>query len=144
MERAKRLETIPPYLFGEISRMKAKAIAEGKNLIDLGIGDPDLPTPKPIIDALCSAAQNPVTHRYDETEAGWPDYLEAVQRYYKRRFDTDIDISSEALLLIGSKDGLAHIVWAMVDPGDIVLCPDPGYVIQKTLYFVMQAQVLSR
>ena len=91
MERAKRLDTIPPYLFGEISRMKAKALAEGKDLIDLGIGDPDLPTPGPIIDALCAAARNPVTHRYDETEAGWPEYLEAVKRYYKRRFDVDID-----------------------------------------------------
>ncbi|MBQ9359288.1 MAG: LL-diaminopimelate aminotransferase [Abditibacteriota bacterium] len=143
MERAKRLETIPPYLFGEISRMKAKAISEGKNLIDLGIGDPDLPTPKPIIDALCSAAQNPVTHRYDETEAGWPEYLQAVKRYYKRRFDTDIDINSEALLLIGSKDGLAHIVWAMVDPGDIVLCPDPGYTVVKVNSMMAGARIYN-
>ena len=131
MNRAKRLDKIPPYLFGEISRLKAKAIAEGKDLIDLGIGDPDQPTPQPIIDKLCEAANNPETHRYDETEAGWPSFLEAVSRRYKRRFGVDIDPKSEAMLLIGSKDGLAHICWAMIDPGDVSLVPDPGYTVYK-------------
>ncbi|MBO7393124.1 MAG: LL-diaminopimelate aminotransferase [Abditibacteriota bacterium] len=131
MNRAKRLDKIPPYLFGEISRLKAKAIAEGKDLIDLGIGDPDQPTPQPIIDKLCEAANDPETHRYDETEAGWPSFLEAVARRYKRRFNVDIDPKSEAMLLIGSKDGLAHICWAMIDPGDVSLVPDPGYTVYK-------------
>lgn len=143
MERAKRLETVPPYLFGEISRMKAQAISEGKDLIDLGIGDPDLPTPQIIIDKLCEAANNPITHRYDETEAGWGDYLEAVKRYYKNRFDIEIDTASEAMLLIGSKDGLAHIVWAMVDPGDIVLVPDPGYTVVKVNSMMAGAEIYA-
>jgi LL-diaminopimelate aminotransferase len=131
LERAKRLDKIPPYLFGEIARLKAKAIAEGRDLVDLGIGDPDRPTPQPIIDRLCEAANDPETHRYDETEAGWPPFLEAAARWYKRRFDVDIDPNGEAMLLLGSKDGLAHLCWAMIDPGDISLVPDPGYTVYK-------------
>ena len=118
MQRAKRLDKIPPYLFGEIARLKAKAIAEGKDLVDLGIGDPDQPTPQPVIDKLCEAANNPETHRYDESEAGWPAFLESVSRWYKKRFDVDIDPNGEAMLLLGSKDGLAHLCWAMIAPGD--------------------------
>ncbi|MCE5322299.1 LL-diaminopimelate aminotransferase [bacterium] len=131
MERAKRLDLIPPYLFGEISRLKAKAIAEGKDLVDLGIGDPDQPTPQGVIDRLCEAANDPETHRYDETEAGWPLFLEAAAGWYKKRFDVDIDPKSEAMLLLGSKDGLAHLCWAMINPGDISLVPDPGYTVYK-------------
>lgn len=131
MERAKRLDKIPPYLFGEIARLKAKAISEGKDLVDLGIGDPDQPTPQPVIDKLCEAANNPETHRYDESEAGWPAFLESVSRWYKRRFGVDIDPNGEAMLLLGSKDGLAHLCWAMIDPGDVSLVPDPGYTVYK-------------
>lgn len=131
MERAKRLDKIPPYLFGEIARLRAKAVADGVDLINLGIGDPDQPTPQAIIDRLCEAANDPETHRYDESEAGWPPYLEAVARWYKTRFNVDIDPNTEAMLLLGSKDGLAHICWAMIDPGDISLVPDPGYTVYK-------------
>jgi LL-diaminopimelate aminotransferase len=109
--------------------MKAKAVAEGRDLIDLGIGDPDQPTPDAIIEKLCEAAKNPVTHRYDETEAGWPSFLNSVSRWYKKRFGVDIDSKTEAMLLIGSKDGLAHFAWAMTDPGDVALVPDPGYTV---------------
>lgn len=131
MQYAKRLDLIPPYLFGEIARMKAKAISEGRDLVDLGIGDPDQPTPDAIVEKLCRAAHDPVTHRYDETEAGWPPFLEAVARWYKRRFGVEIDSKTEAMLLIGSKDGLAHFVWAMIDPGDVSLVPDPAYTVYK-------------
>lgn len=131
MQRAKRLDKIPPYLFGEIARLKAKAIADGVDLINLSIGDPDRPTPRPIIDRLCEAANDPETHRYDESEAGWPVYLAAVARWYKARFAVDIDPECEAMLLLGSKDGLAHICWAMIDPGDVSLVPDPGYTVYK-------------
>lgn len=131
MERAKRLDKIPPYLFGEIARLKAKAIAEGRDLIDLGIGDPDQPTPQEIIDVLHKASNNPETHRYDESEAGWPSFLESVARWYKTRFGVDIDPNGEAMLLLGSKDGLAHLCWAMIDAGDISLVPDPGYTVYK-------------
>lgn len=131
MERAKRLDKIPPYLFGEIARLKSKAIAEGRDLIDLGIGDPDQPTPQVVIDKLCEAANDPETHRYDESEAGWPAFLESVVRWYKKRFDVDLDANGEAMLLLGSKDGLAHLCWAMIDPGDVSLVPDPGYTVYK-------------
>jgi len=131
MERAKRLDLIPPYLFGEIAALKRKAIADGQNLIDLGIGDPDQPTPQPIIDSLCAAANDPETHRYDESEAGWPSYLETAARWYKKRFDVDIDPNTEAVLLLGSKEGLAHLCWAFIDPGDVSLVPDPGYTVYK-------------
>lgn len=131
MERAKRLDKIPPYLFGEIARLRAKAEADGMDLVNLSIGDPDQPTPQPIIDRLCEAANDPQTHRYDESEAGWPAYLQSVARWYKTRFGVEIDPNSEAMLLLGSKDGLAHICWAMIDPGDVSLVPDPGYPVYK-------------
>ncbi|HSC21567.1 MAG TPA: aminotransferase class I/II-fold pyridoxal phosphate-dependent enzyme, partial [Solirubrobacterales bacterium] len=128
---AARLGKIPPYLFGEIARAKAKALAEGRDLIDLGIGDPDQPTPAPIIDALARAARDPATHRYDESDAGWPPFLASVARWYQRRFGVEIDPASEALLLIGSKEGLAHLAWAYVDAGDLSLVPDPAYTVYK-------------
>jgi LL-diaminopimelate aminotransferase len=128
---ASRLGKIPPYLFGEIARAKAKAKAEGRDLIDLGIGDPDQPTPAPILDALTRAARDPATHRYDESDAGWPPFLASVARWYGRRFGVELDPESEALLLIGSKEGLAHLAWAYVDPGDLSLVPDPAYTVYK-------------
>lgn len=131
MQRAKRLDAIPPYLFGEIARLKAKAIAEGRDLIDFGIGDPDQPTPDAVIARLCEAAKDPQTHRYDESEAGWPPFLDAAAKWFHHRFGVTIDTASEAMLLIGSKDGLAHLCWAMIDPGDLSLVPDPGYTVYK-------------
>jgi LL-diaminopimelate aminotransferase len=128
---AARLGKIPPYLFGEIARAKAKAKAEGRDLIDFGIGDPDQPTPSPIIDALNRAAHDPETHRYDESDAGWPPFLDSVARWYGRRFGVELDPASEILLLIGSKEGLAHLAWAYIDPGDLSLVPDPAYTVYK-------------
>ena len=131
LQHAKRLDKIPPYLFGEIARLKSQAVAEGRDLVDLGIGDPDQPTPKPIIDKLCEYANDPVTHRYDESETGWPTYLNDVAEWYRRRFGVEIDPKTEAMLLIGSKDGLSHLVWAMIDEGDTTLVPDPAYTVYK-------------
>ena len=129
--RAARLDKIPPYLFGEIGRAKAKAIAEGKDLIDFGIGDPDQPTPKPILDALYREALNPETHRYDESPAGDPVFLKAVCRWFRRRFGVDVDQDTESMLLIGSKEALAHLAWAYIDPGDVSLVPDPAYTVYR-------------
>lgn len=129
--RAQRLDKVPPYLFGEIARKKARAIAEGRDLIDLGIGDPDQPTPSPIVEALYEAAKDPSTHRYDESPAGEPAFLEAVARWFEGRFGAPIDPATEALLLIGSKEGLAHLAWAFIDPGDVSLVPDPAYTVYK-------------
>ena len=131
MQRAKRLDLIPPYLFGEIARAKAAAIAEGRDLIDLGIGDPDQPTPRPIIDKLYEAARDPETHRYDESPAGDTCFLGACAQWFERRFGVSLDAQTELLLLIGSKEGLAHLCWAYVDPGDITLVQDPAYTVPK-------------
>jgi len=129
---ASRLDSIPPYLFGEISRLKAKAISEGADLIDFGIGDPDQPTPQPIIDKLAEAANDPATHRYDETDYGWPPFIEAVADWYVGRFGVQLDpAKGEVLGLIGSKEGLAHLAWAFIDPGDVSLVPEPGYTVYK-------------
>jgi len=129
--RAARLDAIPPYLFGEIAALKAKALAEGRDLIDLGIGDPDQPTPPDIVEALRRAAGDPETHRYDESPAGDRALLDSVARWFERRFGVTLDPSRELLLLIGSKEGLAHLAWAMIDPGDISLVPDPAYTVYK-------------
>lgn len=131
MQHAKRLDLIPPYLFGEIARLKKQAISEGRDLVDLGIGDPDQPTPPPIIDALYEAAKDPETHRYDESAAGDPEFLNAAARWFERRFGVTLDPASEMLLLIGSKEGLAHLCWAYVDAGDVTLVQDPAYTVPR-------------
>ncbi|MBC8104525.1 MAG: LL-diaminopimelate aminotransferase [Cytophagales bacterium] len=131
MQRAKRLDLIPPYLFGEIAAAKRKAIAEGRDLIDLGIGDPDQPTPAPVIEKLAQFARNPETHRYDESSAGDPQFLHACATWFQKRFGVTLDPDTELLLLIGSKEGLAHLCWAYVDPGDYTLVPDPAYTVPK-------------
>jgi LL-diaminopimelate aminotransferase len=129
---AERLNKIPPYLFGEISRLKAKAISEGKDLIDFGIGDPDQPTPKPIIERLAEAAACPDCHRYDESDYGWPEFIDSAARWFKRRFGVELDPSNgEILQIIGSKEALAHLAWAYINPGDISLVPEPGYTVYK-------------
>ena len=117
MQRAKRLGLIPPYLFGEIAKMKSKAIAEGRDLIDLGIGDPDQPTPTNIIDKLTEFSHDPSTHRYDESNMGPAEFLTDVATWFQGRFGVTLDPSCEILELIGSKEGLAHAAWAFIDPG---------------------------
>lgn len=128
---SKRLDAIPPYLFAEISRIKAEKIASGADVIDLGIGDPDQPTPEPIVRALQQAAENPRTHSYDESPRGWKPFLEAAAKWYEREYGVTLDPGTEMLEVIGSKEGLAHIVWAFCDPEDVVLVPDPGYPVYR-------------
>lgn len=130
-QRSKRLDMIPPYLFAEISRIKAEAIASGADVIDLGIGDPDLPTPQPVIDALCKSVQNPETHRYDETARGWTSFLNAAASWYEKEFGVKVDAANEVVQLIGSKEGLAHLAWAYIDAGDLAIVPNPGYTVYK-------------
>ncbi len=129
--RSKRLEMIPPYLFAEMARVKAEAIAKGADVIDLGIGDPDIPTPQAVIDALAEAVKNPATHRYDETPRGWRPFLDAAATWYRREFGVQIDPNTDVVELIGSKEGLAHLAWTYVDPGDCVILPNPGYTVYK-------------
>ena len=128
---ADRLNKIPPYLFAEISRIKREAIAKGANLIDLGIGDPDIPTPQGIIDALVRAANNPETHRYDESARGWVPFLKAASNWYERTFGVSTDWDSELCQVIGSKEGLAHLAWAYINEGDVSITPNPGYPVYK-------------
>lgn len=128
---AKRLDLIPPYLFAEMSRIKAEAIAKGADVIDLGIGDPDIPTPIAIREALKFAVDNPATHRYDETPRGWMPMLSAAAEWYDREFGISIDPATEICQLIGSKEGLGHLAWAYVDPGDVAITPNPGYTVYK-------------
>jgi LL-diaminopimelate aminotransferase len=131
LQRAKRLSLIPPYLFGEIARLKAQALGEGRDLVDLGIGDPDQPTPEPILEKLNQYAHDPANHRYDESNAGVPQFLDDVATWFQRRFGVTLDPKSEIIELIGSKEGLAHVAWAFIDPGDVALVPDPGYTVVK-------------
>jgi LL-diaminopimelate aminotransferase len=128
LERARRLGQLPPYLFSEIDKAKVRAIKEGVDIINLGIGDPDLPTPEPIIKALCDAAAIPQNHRYPSYE-GMLELRHEFSLYMQRRFDVSLDPATEVLTLIGSKEGIAHLPLALVDPGDFVLIPDPGYPV---------------
>jgi LL-diaminopimelate aminotransferase len=129
--RAQRLELIPPYLFAEIARIKAEAVASGADIIDLGIGDPDLPTPTAVINALTEAAHDPETHRYDETARGWEPFLDAAANWYAQTFGPKLDSKTEFVQLIGSKEGLAHLAWTYIDPGDVSIVPNPGYTVYK-------------
>ncbi len=131
IEMALRIKHLPPYLFASIDTMKQKAIEKGVDLIDLSIGDPDLPTPSHIVKAMKKAVQNPVHHRYPSYE-GMLLYREAVARWYKKRFRVSLDPYSEVLSLIGSKEGIGHIPLAFVNPGDTVLVPSPGYPVYST------------
>jgi LL-diaminopimelate aminotransferase len=125
---AKRIEDLPPYLFAEIDAKKQKMKGKGVDIIDLGIGDPDIPTPQNIIDALKKAAQDPSNHRYPSYE-GMLSFREAAANWYKERFGVKLDPKTEVVTLIGSKEGIAHTPLAFVDPGDVVLIPDPGYPV---------------
>jgi len=127
-EIAERLKHLPPYLFAEIDRKKREVRARGVDVIDLGIGDPDLPTPPHIIHALQKAALDPANHRYPSYE-GMLAYRQAVADWYAKRFNVRLDPEQEVLTLIGSKEGTAHIPLAFVNPGDVVLVPDPGYPV---------------
>ena len=129
MRLAARLEALPPYPFVALGRAKAEVRATGADLIDLSIGDPDLPTPEHIVAALQTAVEDAETHRYDETGTGLPAYRRAVSVWYQRRFGVTLDPDTEVLRLIGSKEGLAHLIWALCGPGDVCLYPDPGYPV---------------
>jgi len=128
LELADRLQRLPPYLFAEIDRQKQEARARGIDLIDLGIGDPDLPTPPHVVKALARAAHEPKNHRYPDYE-GLLAFRGAAAEWYHRRFGVTLDPATEVLTLIGSKEGTGHIPLAFVNPGDIVLVPDPGYPV---------------
>jgi len=126
IDTSHRLKKLPPYLFLEIDRIKRKAIKQGKDIIDFGVGDPDQPTPSYIIDSLYKAAQDPVNHRY-ALDQGMPALRQAIASWYRRRFGVLLNPESEILPLIGSKEGIAHLPLAILNPGDYSLILDPCY-----------------
>jgi LL-diaminopimelate aminotransferase len=125
---ARRIAALPPYLFAEVDRRIAEKRAQGHDVISLGIGDPDLPTPQYILDVLDAAAEQPANHRYPDYY-GLPEMRRAIAEWYAARFDVALDPDKEVIPLIGSKEGIAHMATAWVDPGDVVLVPDPGYPV---------------
>jgi LL-diaminopimelate aminotransferase len=125
---ADRIKHLPPYLFAAIDQLKQKALAKGADLINLGIGDPDLPTPDAIVRRLQRAAENPKNHQYPSYE-GMPAFREAAADWYHRRFGVRLDPKKEVLTLIGSKEGIGHAPLAFLNPGEVALIPDPGYPV---------------
>lgn len=130
MRSARRLEAIPPYLFARIDKMKREARARGVDVIDLTVGDPDRPTPRHIVLELQRAALDVGNHHYPSYE-GMPEFRKGAATWYRKRFGVRLDPDREVLTLIGAKDGISHLFWALVDPGDIVLLPDPGYPVYQ-------------
>ena len=128
IQYAERIRTLPPYLFAAIDEMKRNAIERGMDIINLGVGDPDLPTPAPIIESLRRAAGDPKHHQYPSYD-GMLSFRTAVAEWYKRRFAVTLDPKTEVVTLIGSKEGIGHIPLAFIDQGDIVLVPSPGYPV---------------
>ncbi len=140
--QAQRLSRIPPYLFAGINRKKAALLAQGVDVIDLGAGAPDRPAPSHIVAALQASATDPTSHRYPPYD-GTPAFKQAVSRWYDTRFGVSLDPEREVLALIGSKEGLVHLVWAVADPGDVVLVPDPGYPAYATAAVMAGAEPVS-
>jgi len=128
---AQRIAELPPYLFAEIDRKKEAKQAQGIDVISLGIGDPDTPTPTHIVDAMATAIRDPKNHRYP-SYSGSKSYRQAASTWMKNRFNVDVDPDTETLAMIGSKEGIAHIFLAFVDPGDYTLVPGAGYPVYYT------------
>lgn len=126
MEEAQRLQKLPIYVFAQLDHLKAKAVENGMDLIDLGMGNPDIPPPKEVVDALIKALSDPENHRYPSFE-GSPDFKEAVSGWMKRQYGVDVNPHNEVVTLVGSKEGLVHLAFAFINPGDITLVPEPAY-----------------
>jgi len=131
MRTAARIAQLPPYLFAEIDRKVALARARGADIISFGVGDPDLPSPPHVVEALVDAARNPGTHRYP-AYTGMPEFRRAIAAWYLRRFGVDLDPDNEIQPLVGSKEGIYHLPVAFLDAGDVALVPDPGYPVYET------------
>jgi alanine-synthesizing transaminase len=137
-----RIKRLPPYVFAEVNAMKAAARAAGDDIIDFGMGNPDSPTPQHIVDKLCETVQDPKTHRYSQSR-GIPGLRKALAGYYDRRFGVDLDPESEAIVTLGSKEGLANLAMAITSPGDVVLVPNPSYPIHHFGFIIAGAAIRS-
>ena len=140
--KSERLRRLPPYLFAEIDRKKKAAIAAGRDVINLGVGDPDRPTPEPIIRSLQHHVENPAFHQY-ALDQGAPELRRSIAAFCQARYGLDLDPESEILPLIGSKEGIAHLPLAVLNPGDISLVPDPCYPVYRSSSMFAGADVYS-
>jgi alanine-synthesizing transaminase len=125
-----RIKRLPPYIFSVVNELKMQARHAGEDIIDLSMGNPDRPTPAPIVEKLIEAARNPRNHRYSASR-GIAKLRLAITDWYRRRYQVDLDPETEAIVTLGSKEGIAHLVMAIIDRGDVVLCPDPTYPIHQ-------------
>jgi len=135
-----KIRRLPPYVFEQVNRLKAQARAQGADIIDLGMGNPDLPTSDSIVQKLCEAAQDPRTHRYSASK-GITGLRRAQAHYYARRFDVKLDPETQIVATLGSKEGFANMAQAITAPGDVILCPDPTYPIHS-FGFIMSGGVI--
>ena len=140
MEQFARIKRLPPYVFNIVNALKADARQRGEDIIDFGMGNPDQATPQIIVDKMCEAAQLPDTHRYSLSR-GIPRLRKAICDWYKRKYDVDLDMDSEAIVTIGSKEGLAHLALATVETGDAVLVPNPSYPIHPYGFVIAGADI---
>jgi alanine-synthesizing transaminase len=140
MEQFPRIKRLPPYVFNIVNELKAQARKRGDDIIDFGMGNPDQPTPQHIVDKLCEAAKRGDTHRYSMSR-GIPRLRRAICSWYKRRFDVDLDMDKEAIVTIGSKEGLAHLALATVETGDAILVPNPTYPIHPYGFVIAGADI---
>ncbi|RMG00021.1 MAG: alanine transaminase [Nitrospirae bacterium] len=137
-----RIKRLPPYVFAIVNQLKYEARRRGEDIIDLGMGNPDLPTPPHIVEKLCEAAKNPKNHRYSASR-GITQLRMAICEWYKRRFDVDLDPETETVVTIGSKEGLSHLALAIVEPGDVALTPTPAYPIHPYSVIIAGGEVRS-
>jgi alanine-synthesizing transaminase len=140
MDEFPRIKRLPPYVFNIVNDLKAQARRRGEDIIDFGMGNPDGPTPRHIVEKLCEVASRENTHRYSMSR-GIPRLRRAITAWYKRRFDVDLDPESEAIVTIGSKEGLAHLALATVERGDAVLVPNPAYPIHPYGFVIAGADI---
>lgn len=129
-ELSKKMNELPPYLFAEIDKKRKSLISEGYEVISFGVGDPDLPTPKRVVEAMKRAVDDPSVYRYPFGK-GRSDFRRAIADYYKKYSDVDLDFEKEICVLIGSKEGIAHFPLAFINPGDVNLIPEPGYPVYQ-------------
>jgi len=138
----KRLERLPPYLFGRLNDLKLRMRQEGADVIDFGMGNPDRPAPSHIVEKLCEVAEDPRAHRYSASR-GIPALRKAIARHYRRRFDVELDWEREAIAVIGSKEGLSHLALALLDPGDLAVVPNPTFPIHIYSVAIAGGNVVS-
>jgi alanine-synthesizing transaminase len=140
MEEFHKVRRLPPYVFEQVNRLKASARSQGADIIDLGMGNPDLPTPEAIVDKLCEVVRDPRTHRYSSSR-GIPGLRRAQANYYARRFGVKLDPERQVVATLGSKEGFANMAQAITAPGDVVICPNPTYPIHA-FGFIMSGGVI--